>query len=92
MSDIYKKICGKKSIHVALTQDSHIALKLECTRRGLSMQEVIENFAYRLEIQDKKFLNFLDEVREEKRDKASKKPLKKSEIRDIYNLLEQDDD
>ena len=70
MSELYKKVSGKKSLHVALTVDSHIALKLECTKRALSMQEVIEHFAYRLEIQDKKFLNFLDEVKQEKKEKS----------------------
>ena len=92
MSELYKKVSGKKSLHIALTIDSHIALKMECTKRGLSMQEVIESFAHRLEIQDAKFINFLEEVKEDKKNKSLKNTLRKSEIEDIYKLLEQDED
>ena len=59
----------KKSVHFNLTKDSHTALKMACTARSLSMQEVVEAFAKRLEIEDSKMLKFLDEVVEQKKQK-----------------------
>ena len=47
----------KKSVHFNLTKDSHTALKMACTARSLSMQEVIEAFAKRIEIEDNKLTN-----------------------------------
>jgi len=91
LSDIYKRICGKKSVHIALTQNSHIALKMACTARGLSMQEVLENFASKIELEDKKILNFLDQVKEEKLDKQNTKTFNKKQINDLFNILEDQD-
>jgi hypothetical protein len=35
----------KKSVHISLKTDTHIGFKTQCTARGLSMQEVYEEFA-----------------------------------------------
>jgi len=80
----------KKSVHFNLTKDSHTALKMACAKRSLSMQEVIESFARRIEIEDNKILKFLDEVVEEKKQK-SKKDFSKSDIDSIFNMIEDED-
>lgn len=80
----------KKSVHFSLTKDSHTALKMACTARSLSMQEVIEAFAKRLEIEDSKMLKFLDEVVEEKRQKSSK-AFSKSDVESIFSMIENED-
>ena len=80
----------KKSVHFSLTKDSHTALKMACAARSLSMQEVIEAFAKRLEIEDSKMLKFLDEVVEEKRQKSSK-AFSKSDVESIFSMIENED-
>jgi len=80
----------KKSVHFNLTKDAHAALKMACAARGLSMQEVVEAFANRMQIEDNKMLKFLDEVVEEKKQKANK-AFTKSDVESIFNMIEEDD-
>ena len=80
----------KKSVHFSLTKDSHTALKLACTARSLSMQEVIEAFAKRIEIEDNKIMKFLDDVVEEKKHRA-KKNFSKSDVESIFSMIEDED-
>lgn len=80
----------KKSVHFNLTKDSHTALKIACAARGLSMQEVVEAFAKRIEIEDSKMLKFLDDVVEQKKQKANKS-FSKSDVESIFNMIEEED-
>ena len=61
----------KKSVHFNLTKDSHTALKVACAARGLSMQEVVEAFAKRIEVEDNKMMRFLDDCVEAKKHKST---------------------
>lgn len=93
MSNIYyDKVLQKKSLHVALTLDSHNGLKIECAKRNLSMQEVIEAFAQKLATADSSYLKLLDEVSNNKILGTNKKTLRTTEINNIYDILEQDHD
>ena len=93
MSNIYyDKVLQKKSLHVALTLDSHNGLKIECAKRNLSMQEVIEAFAQKLAVADSSYLKLLDEVSNNKILGINKKTLRTTEINNIYDILEQDHD
>jgi len=88
---LYEKIGGKKSLHVALNRSNHSGFKLECVKRGLSMQEVIEAFSYKITIADTKFINFLDEVALNKTLKVNNtKNLGKIDIENIYKIIEDD--
>lgn len=80
----------KKSVHFNLTKDSHTALKMACAARSLSMQEVIEAFAKRIEIEDNKMLKFLDDVVEEKKQRSNKS-FSKSDVESIFNMIEDED-
>ena len=80
----------KKSVHFNLTKDSHTALKMACTARGLSMQEVVEAFAKKIEVEDNKIMRFLDDVVEEKKHKT-KKSFSKSDVESIFSMIEDED-
>tara|TARA_B100000161_G_C33415743_1_gene353135 strand:- start:108 stop:377 length:270 start_codon:yes stop_codon:yes gene_type:complete len=80
----------KKSVHFNLTKDSHTSLKMACAQRSLSMQEVIEAFAKRIQIEDNKILKFLDEVVEEKKQKSNK-VFSKTDVESIFNMIEDED-
>ena len=75
----------KKSVHFNLTKDSHTALKIACAARGLSMQEVVEAFAKRIEIEDNKIMKFLDDIVE------AKKNFSKSDVDSIFSMIEDED-
>lgn len=81
----------KKSLHISLTKDSHVALKMACAAKGLSMQEVIEAFARRIQIEDNKMMKFLDDVVEEKKHKAEK-TFTRSDVESIFNMIEDDNE
>lgn len=89
---LFDKIGGKKSLHVAIKRANHAALKLECTKRDLSMQEVIEAFSHKMFLEDSKFLSFLDEVALNKTLKIKNDVLGRVEIDNIYSIIESDDD
>jgi hypothetical protein len=87
---LYDKIGGRKSLHVALHRASHAALKMQCVKRDISMQEVIQAFSHKLLLEDKRFLSFLDEVALEKTMKIKKDALGKMEIDSIFKIIEND--
>ena len=89
MSNQYD-VLVKKSVHFNLTKDSHTALKIACAARGLSMQEVVESFAKRIEIEDNKIMKFLDDVAEAKKHKA-KKNFSNSDVESIFSMIEDKD-
>ena len=89
MSNQYD-VLVKKSVHFNLTKDSHTALKIACAARGLSMQEVVEAFAKRIEIEDNKIMKFLDDVVEAKKHKA-KKSFSNSDVESIFSMIEDED-
>ena len=73
-----------------MTKDSHAAFRIACFQRGLSMQEVVEEFANRIATDHPHMIKLLDEVVENKKHKARKK-FTKSDVESIYDLLEQTD-
>jgi len=89
MSNQYD-VLVKKSVHFNLTKDSHTALKIACAARGLSMQEVVESFAKRIEIEDNKIMKFLDDVAEAKKHKT-KKNFSNSDVESIFSMIEDKD-
>ena len=89
MSNQYD-VLVKKSVHFNLTKDSHTALKIACAARGLSMQEVVEAFAKRIEIEDNKIMKFLDDVAEAKKHKT-KKNFSNSDVESIFSMIEDKD-
>ncbi len=82
-------ISSKKSVHFNLTKSGHTAFRMACVQRELSMQEVIEAFVQKIVIENKTFINFLDEVKENKKLKITKK-FSSSDIDSIYDLLEEE--
>jgi len=80
----------KKSVHFNLSKDAHGSFRIACFERGLSMQEVVEEFVQRILSQNPHILKLLDEVAENKKNKAEKK-FSKSDVESIFSLLEDED-
>ena len=80
----------KKSVHFNLSKDAHAAFRIACFERGLSMQEVVEEFVQRILAEDPNIIKLLNEVAENKKNKAQKK-FSKSDVESIFSILEDED-
>ena len=56
-------IHSKKSVHVNISKSAHAAFRIACFERGLSMQEVFEEFAQRVALESNDALGILDELK-----------------------------
>ena len=85
-------IHSKKSVHVNISKSAHAAFRIACFERGLSMQEVFEEFAQRVALESNAALGILDELKisKESRDKSAKK-YTNADVDDIYAMLESQD-
>ncbi len=83
-------IKSKKSLHINMTPSIHAEFRVQCLRRGLSMQEVIEEFANRVANESNDVLRIMDQLVKDKQIKAVKK-YTKTDVESIYDLLEEED-
>jgi hypothetical protein len=82
-------IKSKKSLHINLKHETHACFRIECFKRGLSMQEVIEEFASRVANESNDVLRIMDQLVKDKQVKAVKK-YTKTDVDTIYAMLEED--
>ena len=80
----------KKSVHFNLSKDAHAAFRIACFERGLSMQEVVEEFVQRILAEDPHITRLLNEASENKKNKTQKK-FSKSDVASIFSILEDED-
>ena len=77
----------KKSLHINMTKDVHTEFKMQCTKRDLSMQEVIEAFATRVAAESNDMVRLLEQIKKDKQIKDIKR-YTKSDADSLYALLE----
>jgi hypothetical protein len=80
----------KKSLHINMTKDIHTDFKIQCMKRDLSMQEVIEAFAERVASESNDMMRLLEQVKKDKQIKDVKR-YTKSDAESLYALLETND-
>jgi len=81
---------SKKSVHFNISKDAHAAFRISCFERSLSMQEVIEEFVQRILTENTQVIKLLDEVAENKTQKA-KRSFSKTDVNSIFDMLEDND-
>ena len=77
----------KKSLHINMTKDVHTEFKIQCARRDLSMQEVIEAFASRVASESNDMMRLLEQIKKDKLIKDVKR-YTKSDADSLYTILE----
>jgi hypothetical protein len=77
----------KKSLHINMTKDIHTEFKIQCMKRDLSMQEVIEAFAARVAAESNDMMRLLEQVKKDKLVKDVKR-YTKSDSDALYAMLE----
>ena len=77
----------KKSLHINMTKDVHSEFKIQCMRRDLSMQEVIEAFASRVAAESNDMIRLLEQIKKDKQIKDVKR-YTKSDADSLFAILE----
>tara|TARA_A100001011_G_scaffold346932_1_gene383666 strand:- start:2356 stop:2631 length:276 start_codon:yes stop_codon:yes gene_type:complete len=83
-------IRGKKSLHINMSHEVHSDFRIQCFKRDLSMQEVLQEFARRVGQQSNDVIRIMDQLVKDKQVKAVKK-YTKTDVEDIYAMLEDND-
>ena len=79
----------KKSLHINLKTETHAAFRIELFKRGLSMQETLEDFAMLVGVEYAPAMRILDNLVEKKKNKEIE-GLSAAEADEIYRMLEED--
>jgi len=77
----------KKSLHINMSKDVHSEFKIQCMRRDLSMQEVIEAFATRIASESNDMMRLLELIQKDKQIKDVKR-YTKSDADALFATLE----
>ena len=81
---------SKKSLHINMSHEVHSEFRIQCFKRGLSMQEVIEAFANRVARESNDMVRMMDQLVKDKQVKSVKK-YTKTDVESIFNMLEEED-
>jgi hypothetical protein len=77
----------RQSIHVSLLPDTRNMLRFICIRKGLSIQEVFEELAQRIIIEDPWMVDLIENLVYKKREKIFEQ-LSGSDAECLYNIIE----
>ena len=77
----------KKSLHINMTKDVHTDFKIQCMKKDLSMQEVIEAFAARVASESNDMMRLLEQIKKDKQIKDVKR-YTKSDADALFAVLE----
>jgi hypothetical protein len=86
MTKRLRDLGGRKTIHVGVNASSHAGFRIQCFKYGLSMQEVFEEFVVRIANEEAEALEFLAELKSDKKLKTVKK-LKNIDVESIYDMI-----
>ena len=84
--DALRNFETRKSLHINLTRETHTAFRIECIKRRLSMQEVLEGLAIQVVENHPHMTKFLSDLERSKRDRAVKK-LSATDVESIYKVI-----
>jgi hypothetical protein len=77
----------RKSIHIKLLTSTHIALRIQSFRLKLSVQEMLEEFAQRIVVEDPDIMELLADLSKRKRDKEFKR-ITNIDADTIYDMID----
>lgn len=80
----------RKGVHVKLMPDTHAEFRILVIRRGLSMQEVFEEFAQRAVTGDRSCIELMDDIVDKKKLKIVSQMIP-TDAESIFSAIELDD-
>lgn len=87
MPDVFRHTGAKKSIHVNLIDSTHMALRIQSFRLKLSIQEMMEEFAQKVIIEDPVVMGFLRDLACQKKNKEFKR-VTNIDANAIYDMID----
>lgn len=88
MPDEFRHTGAKKSIHVNLIDSTHMALRIQSFRLKLSVQEMMEEFAQKVIVEDPVVMGFLRDLARQKKNKEFKR-ITNIDSNAIYDMIEE---
>ena len=85
--DLIPVITHDFRLDINMTKDVHSEFKIQCMRRDLSMQEVIEAFASRVAAESNDMMRLLEQIKKDKQIKDVKR-YTKSDADSLFAILE----
>jgi|694.fasta_scaffold41468_5 hypothetical protein len=82
------KEVARKPVHIHLLDDIHSHLKVECAKRGLTMQEVVETFVCKFLDGDETALKIVNDLETGKKTKKIRR-LSNNEQDALYKIIEE---
>ncbi len=89
MTKQFNELSERKTVHVSINSSSHHGFRIQCFKYGLSMQEVFEEFVVRIANEEADSLEFLSELKIDKKSKTVNK-LKNIDVESIYDMINEE--
>ena len=84
-----KQLERRKSLHINLKASSHSALRIQCFKKEITMQDFFEEVSRLVEAESQIVLSIMDSAAERKKSKEIEK-LTKSDTESLYNMIEKE--
>jgi len=88
-SDILKEIEQRKSLHFNITSSAHAALRINCFKRGITMQDFFEEVSQLVESESPSIISVMEDTAIKKKNKKIKK-LTETDADSLYNMIERE--
>ena len=86
MSDKYIDFESKKTVHFSMTRETHSDFRISCFKHRLTMQDILEEFAQLVAVENPGALRIMKNLSEKKRnDQISR--LTKTDSESILNII-----
>ena len=89
MSNALKALERRKSVHFNLTASAHSALRIECFKREITMQDFFHEVSKLVENESQIILSIMDATSEKKKSKELEK-FTKNDVDSLYNMIEKE--
>lgn len=77
----------RRGMHVKLLPETHAAVRLLCVKRGISVQELIEELLQRAIIDDPSIMSIVDDLVTRKKERYFKK-LSTTDAESLFDIIE----
>jgi hypothetical protein len=88
-SDVLKEIEQRKSLHFNITSAAHAALRINCFKRGITMQDFFEEVSQLVEAESPIIISVMENTASKKKNKKIKK-LTETDAESLYNMIEKE--
>ncbi len=88
-TSILKEIEQRKSLHFNITSSAHSALRINCFKLGITMQDFFEEISQLVEAESPVIISVMQDTATKKKNKKIKK-LTETDAESLYNMIEKE--